>query len=98
MPSRKGVAGSSTGQACTTNSCRSRRAFSAFNLRSSISGSLKQAFQLLDFIGGKSGVVGWVSMGILLRNVDVSGLGFQAVEDHLNGPGGAFPRGLPGEF
>ena len=96
MPLTKGVAGSTIGHACRTNSYRLRRAFSARSARSSISGALKQALQLLEFIGGKSAVVVGSSIGFFLRDVYLSREWLKSVENHLDGPGrtlaGCFPR------
>jgi hypothetical protein len=78
-----------------------RRAFSALSTRSSISGSLQQVFQLLDFVDGKSAVVGGIIMGRFLGDGGFSRLGLKTVENHLNGPRGTFASCFPsqlGEF
>jgi hypothetical protein len=57
MPSTKGVSGSSTGQACRTNSYRLRRALSTLREKRLSTGLLEDSVKLLELFVSEFAVV-----------------------------------------
>src|ERR1039458_6765256 len=97
MPSTKGVSGSRTCQACTTNSCRLRRALSAVKRRRLKVGLLEEGIELRELFVVEFGVVDFILVYLMLKSEALS-LGCEALAKILNRPRFLGARRLPQQF